>query len=1048
MVVDEKDFQQAYESPKTFALKKSSDFNKDYLHVTLNTKSKQNQYAILSSSSQCDSGRKLASMVPFGSVHLIIPKDYLSENLYLCIKCTEGSCSYDMILKAEERAKLSIGEQYSYYIKDEKTKSMKFEFEVKSQPLFNLRKLSTVNTFHNIWVKGENLKSVSLANISNNGFPFGHGKIFHIKYDNSVNSYHINIEGEIGDYINIGSIEINDRLAPPLKVNDQEILVAITKDSDESKEVCFPTEKRKDITPEDQAVYMNGIVFTKKLKTYYKDNKDGGIEDFSERNITESNIIEGLYYDDYITEKVYCASFLPGDNKEYAIFSLQLSTNRHNFYNQFIYPPQYPGVIYPHFLLKDEMAIFTGMKPKEGATEINFNMKALTGFPDMLYDNCTTYPDCTYNDDKLTTIIDPHHSNRMSVYSFYLKEAKEITPISQFQPLMIVKCREGVKYKNLTSDYCIFETTIFSNKDRLKLKEVESISQFLLTGESDLYSIDFEGQDDVQKVYLDLLVFSGDVKFKIDDNEIEQGAHKYFLGNKIFYSIHTDKINGKKLINFSVVAQKNSFYIILYQLIRKGENNLNIRESGTNFVESINVGEGEANHKLVYLQNFKTDVGMPFLASFYSKNCRFLVSRLDNPEKPEYLERFGDFSQVIINSTDEFYHSDQYTFNISVYIDDISKYKNKNCMVYVSGLELENRDTGVQRTISLSEGVPHSFIFTQEYYTISYSYHLSDLNSPVVIDFNLIDKSTFDVTLYFEYYDFRNVSIVRNQQVFVYPEELKNYCLIDEVCTINVVIHFKKESTTLEKRVETTISQVNGAPIYLGKNIVRQDFLIGENSKFFYLDIGKEEQGDITINYKRISGNIYASIVKKNEVKEVEGADWRGIFNFPREVGKSLRYETYLKKVIILPSDTKDCDDGCYVLITVSKSNLGEKNETDEREANLPYRFTIIPRIIQRDLQSYNDVPPVTIPMNEFIIGNIEPLNNDILYYYYDTILPFESEYLMIDWQADAPILLMNVGIENPSIEKHDFIFNCTNHDHVIILPKKEIIEKISANKI
>ena len=198
-----------------------------------------------------------------------------------------------------------------------------------------------------------------------------------------------------------------------------------------------------------------------------------------------------------INQKKYCISFLEGDKKDHAIFSLQLSSNKYNFYSQFVYPPQFSGVIYPHFLFKNEIAVFRGMKPKQGASEINFNIKALMGFPDMLFDNCTNYPNCKYDDNKLQEINHPHHSNRMSVFSFYLKEAKEITPISQFQPLMIVKCREGPKYKNKTSDYCIFETTIFSNKDRLKLREAESMSQFLLTNESDLYTVDFEGEDDV-----------------------------------------------------------------------------------------------------------------------------------------------------------------------------------------------------------------------------------------------------------------------------------------------------------------------------------------------------------------------------------------------------------------------------------------------------------------------------------------------------------------------------------------------------------------------
>ena len=573
------------------------------------------------------------------------------------------------------------------------------------------------------------------------------------------------------------------------------------------------------------------------------------------------------------------------------------------------------------------------------------------------------------------------------------------------------------------------------------------MSQFLLTNESDLYTVDFEGEDNVQKIYLDLLVFSGDVKYKIDNADEDKAAHKYFLASKIFYSIHVKDIENKnkgRKIHFSVVAQKNSFYIISYQLVKTGENNLNIRESGTNFVESIAVGEEEANHKLIYLQNFRSDVGAPFLASFYSKNCEFIISRVDDKEKPQIIERLGDFSQIVIDENDTYYHADKYTFNVSVITHDVSFYDRKVCMIYASGLELENKDTGLQRSISLSEGVPHSFLFSEKYYTISYSYHLSDLNNSVVIDINLIDKSTFLAYIYFDYYTYKNLTIFRNQQIFIYPSDLKAYCIKDEVCTINIVMKMQLDpnSKKLDKRVETTITQVNGSPIYLGKNVVRQDFLVGENEKLYYLDIGKEEQGDITINYKRGSGNIYVSIVKKTELMEKEGADWRGIYKFPKEIKDSLRYEPYLKKILILPEDTNKCDLGCYALITVKSSNLRNTNYTDEKDINIPYRITITPRIIQSGLAKYSEIPCVTIPMNEYIVGNIEISSGENLYYYYDIVLPFESEYLMIDWQADAPILLMNVGPENPSIDKNDYKFNCTEHDHVIIVPKQDIIDK------
>ena len=159
---------------------------------------------------------------------------------------------------------------------------MDFEFEVqKQQPAVNFRKLATVNTFHNIWVKAENYKGAAIMNapLGSREYSFDHGKIFKIKYSN-INSYQLNVLGEIGDYINIGSIEINDKVSSPLRVNDQEILAVISKDSDESKESCFPIGKREEINNENEVVYINGIVFTKKLKTYYREKIGEGIDEF------------------------------------------------------------------------------------------------------------------------------------------------------------------------------------------------------------------------------------------------------------------------------------------------------------------------------------------------------------------------------------------------------------------------------------------------------------------------------------------------------------------------------------------------------------------------------------------------------------------------------------------------------------------------------------------------------------------------------------------------------------------------------------------------
>ena len=72
-----------------------------------------------------------------------------------------------------------------------------------------------------------------------------------------------------------------------------------------------------------------------------------------------------------------------------------------------------------------------------------------------------------YDEDKFADIFNPHLSNKMAIYSYYLKEEREITPISSFQPLMIVKCWEGPNFRNKGSGFCVFETSIFTNKERL-----------------------------------------------------------------------------------------------------------------------------------------------------------------------------------------------------------------------------------------------------------------------------------------------------------------------------------------------------------------------------------------------------------------------------------------------------------------------------------------------------------------------------------------------------------------------------------------------------
>jgi len=347
-------------------------------------------------------------------------------------------------------------------------------------------------------------------------------------------------------------------------------------------------------------------------------------------------------------------------------------------------------------------------------------------------------------------------------------------------------------------------------------------------------------------------------------------------------------------------------------------------------------------------------------------------------------------------------------------------------MLYVTGLELSTSLSNAERYISVSDGIPQYYIFTPKYPYMKYSYHVSDVNNPLIINFNLIDKVTYKVQVLSGYFPFEIKTIYRNEQIIVLPRQLKELCFEEnEVCTINVNIELENKNDDQSSKLETTFYQYYGTPIYLEKNAEKSDILIGNEEKHYYFDIGQGEMGDITIDYKRGFGYIFGKVVPQINKEFDPKADWRGMYDFPKEMTDTLRYETYLKKIIITSEDTKNCENGCYVLITVINMLSRRNTNLDEKIAYLPHRISITPRIYQKDFDEEKTRPRVKIRVNDFIIGNLY-LTFDKIFEFYQVILPNDSEYLFIDWQADRSSLYINVGDERPTKDSYHFIFNST----------------------
>ena len=1001
----------------------------DYIDITLKSADNINPMIIISSTdNKCEVNRLFTSIQYHDYIHIFLKKQQLpNKEFFICLKNRENTnqIDYNITIQNEQAAFLPYNHQGSYYVSDESTENMDVIF-IKDE---NEYKGSSKISF---WVKGKNIHKADMGGYFK-GNVYDLGYVFYGDFQKIEKK--LSIGSKIGDFVTIGSTVITDGKIHEMKENSDEIMVAT------EEEVCLP------IKYEQYIMHITGKIYTRKARTYFTD--EAGNEIIIDGQKQESIITNGILNDfnsigltgkDYKNGS-YCLSSNSQLGDKLLIFSIQMTSNRNI---HMVHSPLIPGEIRRHFLMKNEWAIFYGMKPKDGAGEVNLILKSLKGFPEMYYTDCTTFPACFYTEESIRTLEHPFPSNMITVYSFYMEdkpEYKEYNSITSFQPLMIVFCAQGGKKEIFDEDtFCEFETSYFTNLDTINLYEDIGFSQYLLKGEKDNYKINLYGED-AELIYLDMMLFSGDADLKI--NNFTGEANKYYLSNKIFYSIHLDKTEN---LDFSVVANSPCFYMIQYQLIKIGvSDDINTIESGVNYITSKYFTNTEyvLSTKHIDLINYKYEFDQDYLVNFYSPNCKFEVFWVFNAsenitEKIKAID--GNYVQKIINVKENHnYNNEMYTFYYSILGDDKSEYPNKFCIVYTSGLELSNSIREWNgRSISLSEGVPHRYTFNNEYPFMFYSYYVSDHNKSLVLNFNLVDKGYFVVDIKINMEEYITQEIYRNTQFFVQSNYLVGACPEQEVCPINIFVEMKESNKDL--RVELIMHQIDGAPFYLEKNVVKQDILQGNKVKHYYFDIAKEEYGDITLDFKRGSGNIYACVEPRKMTEPMIQPDWRGMYHFPMTNDESLKYKTYGKKIEITAKDTEKCSDGCYVLISIiSNVNYYDSYENE----NIPFRISINPRIMKTDTTVPS--PLVKIDVNEFIIGDIVyGLPDNRKYDYYIITLPYDSDYVLIDWQADSPLLLINIGDKRPTNAKDDanFLFSSIGHDFVYKLNKTDILTK------
>ena len=957
-----------------------------------------------------------------------------NKNNYLYITCTSTPCDYTLKLNSYDNIEMDFNSQFNLYV-TENNKIVEIIFSSQSS-------FTEEFDFVSIWAIGNKDLKASLDASDYNYKKYSKNNIFKIQKSTINKSIFIlTIEGEVDDVINIGSKinKLNDY--SDLIINQPEIKGYLQKDF--SSQDCYQFSKDNTYTSS-SSFYLSGIIHTKIAEIVYK-NQNG--EEISESlNIIRNGsfihtVIPNSEYGNY-----FCIRFPTKETENYEIeeifYTLQLTDPSLSESKITLYSPQIYGELYPRNLKEGQIFLYTGASPNDTVKKISFDMISQYGFPDMYLDLCTNYPLCNYYDDsKIKNIINPRSINGHSSHKINFEKK---SPMDPNQYVLIVKCLKTEK----VGGPCGFKTSFNSDIDIVNLKENELFSQYILDGEKDFYKVDYSGEKKIQKIYVDLMIFTGDVIFNIDNSKYN--VKKLYNANKIFYTIDISQSELNKEIQFSVSASRNSYYSISFMFIRENDDSwiTNIIDPGVSYLITIDpeakVSSGELKpYKMVKFSNLRMSDGIPFLVHFYSLNCKLNVTA-------KRLDEEGKYIFVPIESFDQYYQdivlkdkSNVYEYMLYISETEPSKYDNKLCMVYASSLELFYNEELDERQIVISDNEPKQMAFKENYREIEYLYPHCNPNNDVIIKFNLVDIAKYKVTVSFAHQKPSVTMQAGDDLIYLVHNEWRNICKENEICPIIIKIELDSKFEVYPKLIISVKTVQDNTPSYITKNQAKFDFLLGNNWQYYYTDLGIDEEGYVLVNYRRGSGRLFAKIVPKNSTVAEKDANWREMYKFPSTAEESLEFYGYIKKILINKNDTKICKEGCYLLLSLKTSILSEKY-FDFRE----HPFNIIIHTTSSG-QTQENIPIINMPLNEYIIGNLYTHEDKKISEYYSIIFTHNAPKILIDFQSKVVNFYIRVGINNkPEINNYDFYYESNGQDTLFEISTDEFLEKCKERDI
>ena len=673
-----------------------------------------------------------------------------------------------------------------------------------------------------------------------------------------------------------------------------------------------------------------------------------------------------------------------------------------------ILEPLYEGWVYKDQFDKGEVKIYRHAKWTDRKT--NLIVLSRKGALNIYQGKCTSFPYCSdfQKYENLSKLI-----YAFSAFVSSIDPRDETTYGDSSQVVHYVECMD--------SSGCEISIEYVDQYEIVHIRENENHAKFIEYGMKENYKMYVEKGDDVQahKVELTLEIFSGDAVIEFENNEIREKGQYLFYGSTEKFIFDYDVVAHQTIL-FSVIARKITYYVVSYRLV--SENDVtNIGESG--LLLQLIAGTGITKHFTFYHLNRIKDK-TPYVVNFIPINCEIDVyfEKEDSERiqlKPNLLNQYED----IFDIGDSKFQIEKPKYSVK-----FRKYKYENssdnyCNVYVGASESSKNLPSLIR-----ENSPYSRTLSKNYPKASFVWPFAYIKGYTNIKINLRNEVRLKVDISINDGDPFS-SVISKSALLDIPVSYFSKCSESKGCPILLDVELEKESLIdgMEYPIEISLSVPKKTPFQLQKGVFRRSGVNNNQTDYYYLEVEKDEEGEITLDLKRGSGILFAKIARKGYRNDAPNA-WARQMVLPTidKFDKNLVYDPYTQSIKYDKGITGKCVKGCFIVFGVST-----KDNYTELQSFFNSEYSIIPRFIKRGREYYDDIA-VNIPINEFIFGMLsENFNTQYSHIYkfdvIDSYQGIEIEYrgkdalMFITWEkqvANYSQCFISQGINTTQILK------------------------------